>query len=283
MPPVSPPADSPAGAALAVAGQLTGLAPEADEARALLAALEAAGLGPAARDVPAAFIAPRLEAEEWAPVLAARSRPLGAAPAVVSVPVGAFGAGGHILRLAGDEDAIPGGASSLWVADPAAARALGPRAEWVPPAIPAVPLGPGGEGTLVVAPAHDLPATAAALRAAAREDGLRVLPTADTAPLAALVRELAPHAELLAPCASELRFAALAAGADTVLCADPADRYQRRRLLAAAAGADGGPVAAVDLDDGMTRAERRAAVLAACAPRRVAERVLELLACPAAA
>jgi GT2 family glycosyltransferase len=304
--PTAAPEDGPGGALLSVEGQVTGLAPEADEARALLTALEHAGLQPAARDVPFAFLAPRLDADERELIARARARHRASAAMVVHVPVGTrlrAADAAPVLRLAG----VPAGGlrevGLIWAASPEAAAAFvdagvpSERVAWLPPAVPEFPLGDGGDGVLAVLPAHDLAAARAALDELARlaPDGIRVLPTAVSAPLADLVRRLAPEAELLGPCSSERRFAALSARADVVICADVSDRFQRRALVAGAAGAApvtflrgaasavlgaevAGPGAlerALGTTD--TRRARRAAVLEHCAGPVVAARVGGLL------
>src|SRR3954453_8326081 len=88
VPPTASPEDQLGGAALSVEGQLTGLAPDADEARALLATLEDAGLQPAARDLATAFLAPRLDDDERRQVFAARARLRSPAAFTVRVPLG---------------------------------------------------------------------------------------------------------------------------------------------------------------------------------------------------
>src|SRR3954454_12028404 len=111
VPPTASPEDQPGGASLSVEGQLTGLAPDADEARALLATLEDAGLPPAARDLATAFLAPRLDDDERRQVFVARARLRSPAAFTVRVPLGnrigpADRAG--VLRLAGvPEDRLP--------------------------------------------------------------------------------------------------------------------------------------------------------------------------------
>src|SRR4051795_13374397 len=112
VPPTASPGDDPAGAWLSVDGQLTGLAAEADEARALLWALESAGLRPAARDVPFAFLAPRLGEHERT-VLAARARRRRPDAFAIHVPVGerllGRADGAAVLRLAAPPAGAPPG------------------------------------------------------------------------------------------------------------------------------------------------------------------------------
>src|SRR3954454_2318167 len=124
--PAGAPADQADGAVLAVRGQLTGLAPEADEARAILAALESAGLSPAARDLPFAFLAPRMTPEERSLVSRARARAARPGALPIDVPVGTRTAelGGGVLRLAGVPQRTVGGVREIWAASPAVAVAL---------------------------------------------------------------------------------------------------------------------------------------------------------------
>jgi hypothetical protein len=112
--------------------------------------------------------------------------------------------------------------------------------------------------------------------------------------LARAVGDSLPGAELLAPCADERRFAAIAGRADVVLAADPDDLFERRALIAAVTGATvvtprrGGPAAtfagahhdlaaALAQTDTAARADRRAVVLAATDQALIAARVTQLV------
>ncbi len=188
----------PRGAELVVEGHLSGLSPEGDEARALLAALEAAGHEPAGRDVADTAVSPRLDVAERERLTAALARP--ARPLARTVRVEA-------------------------ATEPA----------WPPPIAP-YPARPGGEGLLAVLPAHDLARSELVLDALPHT-AVTLLPTACTPMLEALAAEHAPRAELLDPISSEAAFAELASRFDVVLCADSDDVRQRRALVAAATGA----------------------------------------------
>jgi hypothetical protein len=133
----------------------------------------------------------------------------------------------------------------VWAASPAAIDALvaaglpRERAIWVPPVVRPVACGAGGDGVVVALGAHAPAAARSALAEIARlrPGRVRVVPTTASPAVAELVRAILPEAEILAPCSSERRFAALAGSADAVVCADPSDRFDRRALVAAAAGA----------------------------------------------
>jgi hypothetical protein len=132
---------------------------------------------------------------------------------------------------------------------------------------------------------------------------LRLLPTVASIQLLALVAELAPSAELLGPCPSDAQFRELAGSADVVLCADAADEFDRRSLVAAGAGAavvtsPEGPAHAVLGDQAVTitgldheqlraalkralragpsRDQRAAAVRASCATEACGQRIAAL-------
>lgn len=265
---------------VAVVGDVTGFGPAADEARALIGALEAAGAAPAAVDLVPTRLRPSRLPE---PVVAALARvprdgalridvPFGAATARLAPP-SAF------VRAAGET--APDGRT----AGVLAATAL-------PPAIAAPDaVGPGGEGVLVSLPAHDLDAARAILDdLAAHASGrrVRVVPTVGARGLAALVAERLPGAELLSVTSDEARWTALAATADVAVCRDADDRFERRALLAAAAGATpvlatlDGPAGAVLGDLATTalpgrpadRAALAARVRDACDPATVGRAVL---------
>jgi GT2 family glycosyltransferase len=316
-----PQTPEPDGSQVVIGGQVSGIGSEADEARALLAVLEAAGVAPAARDVPMAYVSPRLSDEGWAPLLAARGRAFhpAALPVLVPVagspPVPELGAGA-VARLSALPPAgsLPADVAAVWAASPALAEALVTagvprgRVEWLPPAVTASAHGAGGEGVLALLPAHDLACAADVLDGLTRlgSTPVRLLPSARTRELSALVAERLPGAELLAPCSDEARFAAIAARADAVACADPDDRLDRRALVAAGAGAAvvinraEGPAATIlgeqavvvadrraralatgleaALDRAAAREERSSLVEAACGPAAIADRLRSLLA-----
>jgi GT2 family glycosyltransferase len=145
------------------------------------------------------------------------------------------------------------------------------------PVVPG-PTGPGGAGTLVILPAHDLDTAARALAVAGdRQAPITVVPTALCRGLAAFVAAHAPGAALLDPCTSEEILADYAAQADVVVALDPSDPWDRAALVCAGTGAavivrPGGPA------DGILgelaaapgrRDERTDLVRRACAPERV--------------
>jgi GT2 family glycosyltransferase len=253
---LSHPARQPGGAPVSVEGEVTGFAPESSEARALLAAFEAAGLDPAARDWQPVAVTPRLTQQEWDPVVRGRQRPKRIGSLVVQTPVGRMGlvdrSVGGIVRVAAMPSVDVSFASSIWaassaLADELVAEGLSPdRVEIVPPVLPSLPVGPGGGGVLAILPSHDLDHCREVLVALASLDvRVRLLPTVATEIVASLAASLLPPAELLAPVASELRFAALCCESDVVVCADSREPFERRALLAAGTGA-----AAIHLPDG---------------------------------
>jgi GT2 family glycosyltransferase len=292
----------PAGpAGVVVEGQPGGLAPAGDEARAILAACAAGGPVVAARDEPFPRVAPRLDPSLRALVHEALGRePLPGAARIV-VPAGSravHALEGAVLR-AGVLPAGGGAPTEAWAAAPDVAAALVAaglaerRVHIVAPALHRVALGPGGRGVLAILAAHDARACEATLRALRDLPDVQLLPTVAARGLAEAVRDALPGAELLAPCADERRFAAIAGGADIVLAPDMDDLFERRALIAAATGAAvvttrrGGPAATFagarhDLataraeTDAAGRATRRADVLAACDQALIAARVAEL-------
>ena len=297
-------------AAVVVEGQPGGWGDAADEARALLEACRAAGLPAAARDNPFPRVAARLEPDAAVALAAAAARqPLPGAPRVL-VPVGAADAHevdpSAVVRVA----ALPISADlrrarAVWAATPALVAALasdGIAAEWVPPAIPRVALGRGGDGVLAILPAHDMSATASTLAALSEVPAgtrIRLVPTVMTRGLPDRIAAALPAAQVLAPCSDERRFAALAATADVVVAADRDDRFDRRALVAAATGAavvpadPDGPAASVlgeltcrdhaaALAAARDRSARAERVRSACDPSLVARR-LTALTLPAAA
>jgi GT2 family glycosyltransferase/glycosyltransferase involved in cell wall biosynthesis len=253
---------APDGAEAAVVGPVLGIGPSSDEARALLWSLQSEG-DVAGRTPSPSWIRPALDAAAQTALSALHARPArpGAATIVVAdgglarpeAPVDggpvdpAFVAAAtapSVLRLADVPETIPAGATA-WAATPGLADALGAagwRAEQifvVPPQRVDAPVGPGGAGLLAGLPEHD-PAVADAVLDALRRAApatVALLPTARTSELAARVAATVPGAELLTPLTDEGAFGLLAGRADVVLAVDPADRFDRRALLAAAAGA----------------------------------------------
>ncbi len=305
------PGDHPDGSAVSVEGEVTGLSGESAEARALLAALDAAGLEPATREWQPTSVTPRLSDAEWTPVARGRARSKRHGALTLQVPVGTLGlvdAGPDtVLHLAAFPAAEISGAAAVWAASTALADELisagldSERVEIVPPPIPELPLGPGGHGILAILPAHDIDHCAAVLSAfeAFQAERVRLLPTMRTEQIEGLASSLRPHAELLEPIASELRFAALAADCDVVLCADRCEPFERRALIAAAVGAAavhlrGGTAAAVlgdelaatgdwradiarALDAASARSERAEAVRETCSEPVIAAKLRQLL------
>jgi GT2 family glycosyltransferase len=277
------------GGPVTVVGEVTGFGPAADEARALIGALEAAGGEPVAVDLVPTRLRPTLSA----PVVAALKRLPRAGGVRIDVPFGAASArqapADALLRAAG-EVAPDGRATGVL-----AATELPP-----PIAAPDAP-GTGGDGVLVSLPTHDRAAARAVLDAlAAHASGrpVRVVPTVGARGTAALVAELLPDAELLGVTSDETRWAALAATADVAVCLDADDRFERRALLAAAAGATPmvptlagpagrvlGDLAATTLPDALgrpaDRARLAATVRAACDPATVGRALLAAVATPA--
>lgn len=268
--------DSPAGARLVVQGEVRTVSPDGAEGRALATALEAAGLEPAVRDRPTAFVMATDTDDERHLLTMANARPLRPGALRVHVP----GAGAptppagtfEVLRLA----ALPNGpvphAEQYWVAAPAVAAALIARGvpadsiAWLPPIVSDVPATADGTGILALLPAYDAAAARAVLESlAAFDQPVRVLPSVRSAGIDVLVAELAPDAELLPPCSSESAYAELAAAAAVVVSADPSDSFDRRALVAAATGAApvgraDGPAAAVLGDELSVGPDWRAAI-----------------------
>jgi GT2 family glycosyltransferase len=305
------PGERPDGSEVSVEGEVTGLSGESAEARALLAALHFAGLEPATREWQPTLVTPRLSGEEWAPVQHAISRSKRHGALTLQAPVGALGlvdtGPGTVLRLATVAAVDIPDVAAVWASCQALADELSAggvdsdRIEVLPPPIRELPLGLGGQGIVAILPAHDV-SHCAALRGALAglPHRVRLLPTVCTEQVADLASSLLPHAELLGPMASELRFAALAAECDVVLCADRRDPFERRALIAAAVGAatvhlPGGTAAGVlghelaasgdwraDIDNALAavsvRAERGQAVREACSQAAIAARLPELLA-----
>ncbi len=304
-----PPRISPTGE-IVVLGQPGGIGPGADEARAILAALEAAGAFPCAGDWPVPIVVPRLSGPMAKTLLAARRRiPDAAAPCLV-VPAGAHDHADNvtatIVRLAQPRTAYrieP--SAAVWANSQATANALieqglsPERVSVVPSPVLPAPVGPGGQGVLAILPVHDQAAARVVLDALGDLPPgvpVRLLPTVVTRHLADQVAAVLPSGELLGPCSDEARYASLAAGADVVVAIDPADRFERRALVAARVGAApitacaDGPAAAVlsnavatepaavaaaimdGLDKSEGRAARAAAVAASCSPEAITAR-----------
>ncbi|GAC1322450.1 MAG: hypothetical protein NVSMB25_17610 [Thermoleophilaceae bacterium] len=302
-------------ASVCIEGQLTGISPQADEARALLSAAELAGLTPAARDLCRALVEPSLEDEELAAVDSARSRLTSSSTPGVRVPVGRLWSppsGDPILRLGAlPRTTIPAG-TAVWAASPALVDelidgGLSPGCvDHVPSPIDLPPLAPGGDGVLATLPADDVPLVQELLAALApfADLRLRLLPSFASGDLAALASRSLPNAELLSPCSSERRLSALVTGADVVVSCDRSDPFERRALLAAASGAAAvtyarGPAASVlgdscsvrgrgaamdltsaverSLELASGRAERARAVAESCNPNSFATRLQELV------
>jgi len=314
------PHDWTSGATLSLEGHLRALSAEAAESRALLIALELAGLAPCARDrLPAWLIADLAEHEE-ACLKLAESRVRSPTALRIEVPVGSYYSAGRrtadVLRLAAApaHRAHLAGITAVWAATPAVAEAIAAlgvpseRVAYLPPLILSPPAGAGGAGVLALLPGHDLETCEDALAQLRSERALRLLPSVLTPDLARLAVELVPHAEMLRPTTCEAVYAGYAADADGVLCLDAADGFDRRALIAAAGGAavatlapgpaaevlgselvtlrDAGELAkaaAAVVERGQEgRARRSAAVGAACSPAPVGTRLAELVASVAA-
>jgi GT2 family glycosyltransferase len=261
-----PPARIDDPADLVIVGQPGGIGSGGDEARALLAAASAAGRRPAALDAPAPLVVPRLSGELATLVAQARRRRPLAGSDWLFVPSGEHDplelVHPAIVRLGSRATALTAidEAAVVWASSPSLAAALtqeGLAPERItvvlPPVLPA-PAGEGGAGLLAVLPVHERElarAVLTALRAVRASLTVRLVPTVWSRGLAEQVAEQLPAAELLRPCSDEARFAALAASADIVLAVDPADRFERRALVAAGVGAApitgdrSGPAAAV--------------------------------------
>jgi GT2 family glycosyltransferase len=295
------PARSPSDARFAVLGEPTGIGPGAAEARALIAALAASGLRPAAGNHTRLNVAARLSEPLAAIVREAHCRTAAPGTPCLIVPGGAHDTyeveSPAVLRLARARCAVPlASAGSVWASSPALADALvaegvsPERVAVVPPPVLAAAPGEGGGGVLALLPAHDRERARAvldALRAMPPEVPVRLLPSVRVRHLDRDLAAVLPRAELLGPCSDEARFAALAGAADVVLAADPSDRFERRALVAAGVGTaalttdTGGPASFVLGEEAVCRpgaiAERLRAAVAEpggreTRMRRVAER-----------
>ncbi len=234
-----------------VFGQPGGIGPAADEARALLAAFAARGVVPAAADSPRPTVVPRLTGAMDSLLDQARRRfPVPGARCVI-VPTGEHDphdlSGTSIVRVACARTAVSlSDARAVWAPSPAAVDGLiaaGVPAGLVvvvPPPVLRGPEGAGGAGVLAILPAHDRQRARLvieAVRALSRSTPVRLLPTVATRRLDRELADALPHAELLGPCTDEARFATMAADSDVVVATDASDRFDRRALVAAAAGA----------------------------------------------
>jgi GT2 family glycosyltransferase len=246
------------GAGAVLAGPLRGLGPIADEARGLLAAMEACGLPPAARTPAPTWVRPaHADAErEWLDAAHARDAREDA-PLVVVPDGGLAGAGARpaVLRLGAVPDAVVED-TTAWAATPAlvvdlvAAGWPPERVRYVPPLAVGARPGAGGGGLLALLCDHDPAAERALLAALAGADRVAFVPTVRTSELARRVTAAVPHANLLVPLTVEEAFGEVAGRADVVVACDPADPFDRRALRAAAAGAavvvaPGGPAEAI--------------------------------------
>ena len=302
------------GTSVSIEGNLRSVSAEAAEARALLLALEHAGLSPCARDRLPTWLVAKLPGAEEKALGVAQVRLRSSTALRIEVPTGSLYTAarrhGDVLRLAAPpvDRAYLAGVAAVWAATPAVAEAIidlgveRQRVAYLPPPIAAPDVGSGGAGILVLLPGHDIEACAEAVAALRRCRSLRLLPGVLTPGLARLVADLAPHAELLRPTSSEASYAAYAGQADGVICLDYGDAFDRRALIAAAAGtavavarrgaADavlGAELVAIDevgiaaapdalLERAPRRAPRRAAVLEACSSSALLERLAILVA-----
>jgi GT2 family glycosyltransferase len=279
-------------APVAVLGPITGVSPAAAEARGLLAACRAATGSVAAREPVPEMVQTDLTAEEADAVWQALARPAQSDPICVQVPFGSAHLPGAAVRLARMPSELPLHAGSVWAASPALCEELTTagvepsRVAWVPPCVPTGPAGPGGEGILCVLPGHDRERARIVVDSLDAPAGtrVRVLPTAASAPLLALVAKLLPQAEILSPCPSDASLRELCLAADVVVCADPDDEFERCALVAAGAGAAvvcpaDGPAHAVlgELARAGDRAARAEAVERLCSEAACGERIAGLL------
>ncbi len=244
-------------AEVALVGQVSGIGPAADEVRALLIALTSIKLVPCIYQFPQpTVVAPLPE------VLAALidvSHRIAARPDVrgIYVPAGPsdeFHIPGRrlgfdsraTLRLGWSRTAVDlSQVRQVLCASQAVARQLlgdglpASRVNVMPPLIPTREAGAGGAGLLVNLPVHEPALSAAILDSLRRLPAslpIRLLPSVYRRELPAMLAAELPRAELLPPCAIEDRYAELAQEADAVLCADPADVFERRALVAAGVG-----------------------------------------------
>jgi len=306
------------GTSVSIEGHLRSVAAEAAEARALLLALEHRGLSPCARDrLPTWLVAELSETEEKS-LGVAQARLRSSTALRIAVPTGSLYTAarrhGDVLRLAAPpaDPAYLAGVTAVWAATPGVAQAIidlgveEGRVAYLPPPIGPPQPGSGGAGVLALLPGHDLETCARALAALAPRRGLRLrlrlLPSMFTPALARLAAELVPHAELLLPTSSEEVYATYAGQADGVVSLDCSDVFDRRALVAAAAGTAvatarqgaahavlGADVVDIDeagladaagalLERAPERGQRRRAVLEACSSAVMLERLAALVA-----
>ena len=198
------PASTPEGSAISVEGEVTGLAHESAEARALLTALERCGLVPATRDWQTTLVKARLADDEWQPIVRAAARPVRRDALIVQAPVGRLGAvephPRAILRLASMPAVDATCVAAIWAAYPSLADWLvangadPERVHVLPPGVPDVPVGPGGGGVLAAVPAHDPRLSAQLLTALGQlpsSSPIRLLPTVAAEPVVELAGGLA--------------------------------------------------------------------------------------------
>jgi GT2 family glycosyltransferase len=246
----APPRDHP-DADILVMGPPSAIGPGGDEARALLAAFDALGCSVAALDDPDSLVLPRPSGSLAEVARTARRRIPGPHATAINVP---GGAADHwplpqpsVVRLGRARTALNiADAAGVWAATPAlAAELIGAgmapeRVRTVPPPVVGVAPGAGGHGILAILPTYDRAMTRLvldALRALRGSSPVTLLPAIRTVGLAEEVAARLPGAQLLGPTSDELRFAELAGDADVVVAIDPADPFERRALVAAAAGA----------------------------------------------
>jgi GT2 family glycosyltransferase len=279
-------------ASVGVLGPITGTSPAAAETRGLIAACRAATGGVAAREPLFEMVRANLSAGEDQTAWEALGRPAHPDVVCIQVPDGSARTPGAVLRLARMPSELPEQAPAIWAASPhlceqLTAAGLDPTpVAWLPPCVPTGPAGPGGEGILCILPGHDLDRARSAVDSLDAPAGtrVRVLPTAASTPLLAMVAERLPRAEILNPCPSDARLRELCLTADLVVCADPDDAFERSALVAAGAGsavvcsADG-PAQAVlgELTQGGERAARADAVARLCSEEACGERIAGLL------
>ncbi len=289
----------PAGA-IVLGGPVNGVGGAGDETRALLVGFARAGIPVTAIDVPTSFARAPVAGEVAEVCRQAQHRTLPASAPGLALAEGPASAAtaptAASLRLA--RAAWGAAERDVISADPADACSI-------PPAIVCQERpGPGGGGVLAILPAHDRPALERVLEglaAAALEVPVRVVPTVGCRGLAEIVDAHLPDAELLPVASHDGAWEALARTADVAVCLDADDAFDRRALLAAAAGATpivlsaAGPAGATlcghvvaagpaELPGAIARAYDRGdraiaaeKVRQACDPQRVATRIAEHL------
>lgn len=242
---------------LVVVGQPRGVGAGADEARALLVALEAIGHTPSARDLPSSNVHARLSGD----IKEATARAM-RTPAAPDIPYLCVPMAPHdvLYHPQGRPTPGPDAFVRLGTARTSLDLSAGPTvlagarsvanelvADGMPDSRVRVmytplgqrPLGSGGAGLLVVLPTHDRALTASILNGLVKLSQaypIRLLPTAFDHRLGDIVRGHLRGTELLGPCTDEERFAQLASESDVVLAADLTDWFERRSLIAASVG-----------------------------------------------